>query len=261
MPDFDAIGKRLSCDRSVQETGHPVAGITAARATLNRFLAKGLDQYAEQRNDPNVKAQSGLSPYLHFGQISAARVALEVLKQPESKGREDFIDQLIVRRELAENFCQWNPDYDAWEGFPAWGRRELDRHRLDLRPKIYSEDELQLGLTGDPLWNAAQAELVCRGTMPGYLRMYWAKKLLEWTVEPEEAHRIAIHFNDRYLLDGRDPNGYAGIAWSLGGLHDRPWKQRSVFGHIRWMSLAGAGRKFNLPAYIARVRSICQTSR
>lgn len=260
IPDFDAIGERLSCDRSVPEIGHLAPGITAARETLNRFLTKGLERYAQQRNDPNAEAQSGLSPYLHFGQISAARVALEVLKQPESKGREDFMDQLIVRRELAENFCEWNPHYDAWAGFPAWGRRELDRHRADLRPNIYSEDELELGLTGDPLWNAAQTEMVCRGTMPGYLRMYWAKKLLEWTVEPEEAHRIAIRFNDRYLLDGRDPNGYTGIAWSLGGLHDRPWNQRPVFGHIRWMSLAGAVRKFNLPAYIARVRSICQTS-
>jgi deoxyribodipyrimidine photo-lyase len=258
--DFDAIGKRLPGDRSVREIDHLSPGSNAARDTLHCFLSNRLERYAQQHNDPNAEVQSGLSSYLHFGQISPARVALEVLKQPESSGREDFIDQLIVRRELAENFCHWNPDYDAWAGFPAWGRRELDSHRADIRPKIYSEEELELSLTVDPLWNAAQTEMVCRGTMPGYLRMYWAKKLLEWTVEPEEAHRIAIRFNDRYLLDGRDPNGYAGIAWSLAGLHDRPWNQRPVFGHIRWMSLAGAARKFDLPAYIARVRSICQTS-
>lgn len=151
IPDFDAIGKRLSCDRSVLETGHLAPGITAARETLNRFLTKGLERYAQQRNDPNAEAQSGLSPYLHFGQISAARVALEVLKQPESKGRDDFMDQLIVRRELAENFCEWNPHYDAWVGFPAWG----------------GENWISTGQTSNPIsaakmsWSLASPAIPC----------------------------------------------------------------------------------------------------
>ena len=189
------------------------------------------------RNDPLKNGQSGLSPYLHFGQIAAQRVALEVMGSAgPTDARKAFLEELIVRRELSDNFCFYNPRYDRVDGFPAWARATLDRHRRDPRDYLYTPEQFEQARTHDDLWNAAQREMVRTGKMHGYLRMYWAKKILEWTPSPEEALKIAITLNDRYELDGRDPNGYAGIAWSLGGVHDRPWGERKVFGMIRYMS-------------------------
>ncbi|MBP1757643.1 MAG: Deoxyribodipyrimidine photo-lyase type, partial [Firmicutes bacterium] len=245
---------------------------------LADFLAEGLPFYGE-RNDPNRPVTSRLSPYLHFGQISAQRVALEVQARAaqavehaqrialEVQTRDDqpvelalgtaaadFLEELIVRRELADNFCFYNPHYDSYDGFPAWARQTLDRHRADPRAYRYSSEQLETGQTADNLWNAAQQELVRQGTMPGYLRMYWAKKLLEWCASPELAMQIAINFNDGYALDGRDPNGYTGIAWSIGGVHDRPWGERPVFGTIRFMSYDGCKRKFSIEDYVRKVK-------
>jgi deoxyribodipyrimidine photo-lyase len=155
-----------------------------------------------------------------------------------------------VRRELSDNFCYYNQDYDHFQGFPEWARKTLDDHRGDEREYLYPLEEFEAARTHDPLWNAAQLEMVQRGKMHGYLRMYWAKKILEWTASPEEAQEVAIFLNDRYELDGRDPNGYVGIAWSIGGVHDRAWKERPIYGKVRYMSYKGAAGKFDVQAYI-----------
>jgi deoxyribodipyrimidine photo-lyase len=234
----------------------PVEGITpgekAARKQLTQFVEKRLEGYDTLRNDPNENSQSDLSPYLHFGQVSAQRIALEVLKTPNTKDREAFLEELIVRRELADNFCLYNPNYDSAEGFPSWAKKTLDTHKDDKREYVYSLKQFEEAKTHDRLWNAAQNEMKKTGKMHGYMRMYWAKKILEWTKNPEQAMKIAIHLNDKYELDGRDSNGYAGIAWSIGGVHDRPWFNRPVYGAIRYMSAGGAKGKFNVEAYCNR---------
>jgi deoxyribodipyrimidine photo-lyase len=247
--------KDLSIDRSVPEVDWLQPGEQAARGALREFIRRRLPVYAEARNDPNQRGQSDLSPYLHFGQLSAQRVALEVLRSPAPEGaKEAFLEELITRRELSDNFCWYRTDYDATAAFPEWAKKTLAQHRKDKREYVYTEKELEAGGTHDDLWNAAQREMVVRGKMHGYLRMYWAKKILEWTRTPEEALRIAIRLNDMYELDGRDPNGYAGIAWSIGGVHDRAWGERKVFGKIRYMSYNGCRSKFDVDGYIAMVR-------
>ena len=165
-----------------------------------------------------------------------------------------FLEELVVRKELSDNFCYYNQHYDDIEGFPAWARASLYEHEKDKREYLYSLEELEGARTHDELWNAAQQEMLLTGKMHGYMRMYWAKKILEWTASPAAAQAAVIYLNDRYELDGRDPNGYAGIAWSLGGLHDRAWKERAIFGKVRYMSYNGAKRKFDIKAYINRWR-------
>jgi len=224
---------------------------------MRRFIDEDLSRYDDERNDPTKHAQSGLSPYLHFGQLSAQRLAREV--QPSSVPREAkaaFLEELIVRRELSDNFCLWHRDYDLQTCFPDWAKRTLNEHRADPREYIYSYNQLRDAETHDSLWNAAQKELVIRGTMPGYLGMYWAKKILEWTESPETAMECAVSLNDTYQLDGRDPNGYAGVAWSIGGVHDRAWGEREVFGKVRFMSYNGCRRKFDVDAYIKSVEDL-----
>lgn len=232
----------------------PASGSNAAKRRLKNFINEGLNNY-QKRNDPNEQVVSGLSPYLHFGQISAQRIALEVRKatgedQDIKAAAAEFLEELIVRRELSDNFCFYNQNYDRFAGFPAWAQKTLKEHENDLRPHNYSSEQLESGETHDELWNTAQLNMVRTGSMPGYLRMYWAKKILEWTISPEEALSITIGLNDRYMLDGRDPNGYTGVAWSIGGVHDRPWVERPVFGKIRLMTLSGCRRKFDVDAWI-----------
>ena len=228
-------------------------GEAAAKAHLEDFIAHRLENYSN-RNDPNEEACSGLSPYLHFGQISAQRVAIEVIKTTDTAS--DFLEELTIRRELSDNFCYYNKNYDSPEGFPEWARKTLQDHQFDPRGYIYRIEQLENAATHDMLWNAAQMEMVKTGKMHGYLRMYWAKKILEWTQTVEEAMKSAIFLNDKYLLDGRDPNGYTGIAWSIGGVHDRAWGERNVFGKVRYMSYDGCKRKFDVEKYIQRISSI-----
>jgi len=228
----------------------PQPGSRAAKAALQSFIRERLALF-DRRNDPNERAASGLSPWLHFGQLAPLRAALDV--RGPSAQQAAFLEELIVRRELSDNFCYYNPAYDQFAGFPSWAQATLLRHRGDLRPHLYSLDQLEAAQTADPLWNAAQRELSASGQMPGYLRMYWCKKILEWTPDPETAQAHAIFLNDRYFLDGRDPNGYAGIAWSIGGVHDRAWGERPVFGKVRQMTLAGCRRKFDVDRYIQSV--------
>lgn len=257
-PDWDAASRGVEAG----EFGAPVTwcapGEQAARAALDRFLGGGLSGYDTARNDPTLPGQSGLSPYLHFGQLAPQRAALAAAASTVAdQDREAFLEELVVRRELSDNCCHYNHRYDQWEGLPAWGRRTLEDHAGDPRDHVYDLDAFEAAATHDPLWNAAQTELVVRGKMHGYMRMYWAKKILEWTRDPGEALDVSIALNDRYSLDGRDPNGYVGCAWSVGGLHDRPWTERPVFGKIRYMNANGCRRKFKVDRYIdamARLR-------
>lgn len=240
----------LKINREVKEVNWIKAGEKAAVKSLKVFLENRFTKYAEERNDPNKNALSNLSPYIHFGQISTQRIALTVqqfyLTNPSA---EAFLEELIIRRELADNFCYFNTKYDSFDGFHEWAKKTLNQHRKDKRDFIYSLEDFERANTHEDLWNAAQTELLVRGKMHGYMRMYWAKKILEWSESPEEALRIAIYLNDKYELDGRDPNGYVGCAWSIGGVHDRAWTERPVYGKIRYMNRNGAARKFDVDAY------------
>ena len=238
---------------SSQELQWIKPGEKAAQKALNAFLKSKLKTYDTRRNNPVLDGQSNLSPYLHFGHLSAQRVALAVNQSTQPQAiKKSFLEELIVRRELSDNFCFYNSNYDTFDAFPEWAKKTLKAHKKDKRPYLYSLEEFEQSETHDPLWNAAQTEMVSRGKMHGYMRMYWAKKILEWTPSSEEALKYAIYLNDKYELDGRDPNGYTGIAWSIGGLHDRAWGERPVFGKIRYMSYNGCKSKFNIKEYIEK---------
>jgi deoxyribodipyrimidine photo-lyase len=251
--DWQKIRAGLKINRHVQPVEWLVPGSLAAQRVLTVFVKNKLNNYALQRNDPAFDATSNLSPYLHFGNISSERVALIVQTALGKKNaKETFLEELIVRRELADNFCFYNKFYDDIRGFPAWAIKTLNEHRDDARDYIYSLKQFEQAETHDPLWNAAQMEMITQGKMHGYMRMYWCKKILEWTRTPEDAIKIAIYLNDKYELDGRDPNGYTGVAWSIGGVHDRAWGARKVFGKIRYMSYNGCKSKFDIDKYLAK---------
>lgn len=273
-----AILEQVSVDESVLPVEWITPSSKEAHNATRMFVTQTLPHYALDRNDPNKKAQSNLSPYLHYGVIAPARVALLALDAValpidhvlhgiknaakvsliEHLSLKDhvasFLEELIVRRELSDNFCFYNPNYDIVEGFSGWAKQSLEKHRVDVREYVYSKNQFENAETHDDLWNAAQREMVRTGKMHGYMRMYWAKKILEWSSSPEEAMETAIALNDTYELDGRDPNGYAGIAWSIGGVHDRPWFDRPVFGLIRYMARSGCEKKFDVDAYIQKYR-------
>jgi deoxyribodipyrimidine photo-lyase len=257
-PDVDLLAG-FPIDRSVQSVSAFRGGSDEALTVLRRFVRERLRGYAARRNRPELDGTSQLSPYLHFGQIGPHTVALAVKNADAPRqDRAAFLEELIVRRELAINFVHFNPHYDRLESCEPWALRSLAKHRRDERAYVYTERQLVNAETHDPLWNAAQQQMVSSGWMHGYLRMYWGKKILEWTRDPEEAYDIAVHLNDRYEIDGRDPNGYAGIAWAIGGKHDRAWgPERPVYGMIRYMSYARTSRKFDSKAYIERVRTSC----
>jgi deoxyribodipyrimidine photo-lyase len=243
----------LKSNREVKEVDWIKPGESVAANSLKNFLENKLERYAEDRNDPNKNALSNLSPYLHFGHISAQRVALTIQQfYQKNPSADTFLEELIVRRELSDNFCYFNSKYDSFDGFHNWAKETLNKHRKDKRDFVYSLEDFENANTHEDLWNAAQKELLITGKMHGYMRMYWAKKILEWGKSPEEALRIAIHLNDKYELDGRDPNGYVGCAWSIGGVHDRAWVERPVYGKIRYMNRNGATRKFDVSSYIKK---------
>ena len=250
--DFDhsAIIDQISIDKTVNEVDWIHPGEESALRSFNLFKNQKIEGYDLNRNDPNSDSLSQLSPFIHFGQISTQRIAFEIKKSSYFKSNDAFIEQLIVRKELAENFCNYNHNYDSFLGFSDWAKKTLNEHRKDKREFIYDLDAFENRETHDELWNAAQNQMISTGKMHGYLRMYWAKKILEWSVNPETAFNIAIELNDKYELDGRDPRGYTGIAWSIGGIHDRPWFEREVFGKIRYMNYNGCKRKFDVNRYI-----------
>ena len=260
-------------DKSVPESTLFLPGEKAAKKFLLKFLENKIGGYAEKRNDPGESFQSNLSPYLHYGQISALKIALEALKlshlplenvfhplknsaSSKTEHLSAFLEELIVRRELADNFCFYNDKYDSVLGFTEWAQKSLHEAKSDKREYIYTKKEFEEAKTHDDLWNACQREMKKTGKMHGYMRMYWAKKILEWTKSPEEALKIAIYLNDKYELDGRDPNGYTGIAWSIGGVHDRAWFPRKIFGLVRYMARSGCDKKFDTKTYIKKWLSV-----
>ncbi len=242
-------------DRSVASVSGFIGGTSRGMALLRAFVRESLAGYAALRNDPSQPHTSRLSPYLHFGHLGPRAVALAVRDAPASaEDREAFLEQLLVRRELAVNYVAFNARYDDLSGCEPWALKTLAAHATDARPHLYDVDRLEGADTHDRLWNAAQTQMVRTGWMHGYLRMYWAKKILEWTRSPALAFEIAVRLNDRYQLDGRDPNGYTGVAWAVGGKHDRPWPpNKPVMGLIRPMSEGGCRRKFDVDAYIRGV--------
>ncbi len=253
ISDLDAALRRLRIDRSVPASPVFRGGARAAKKRLRAFIANGLDGYAERSGDPAAECVSHLSPYLHFGQISPLYVALQVLKSGKRTASVDaFLEQLIVRRELSMNFVHFNPDYDKLSCIHEWAARTLREHAKDPRKHVYSREQLERAATHDPYWNAAQREMVASGKMHNYMRMYWGKKIIEWSRTPEEAFHTALYLNNKYELDGRDPNGFAGVAWCF-GKHDRAWSERPVFGKVRYMTAAGLERKFDMDAYVRKV--------
>jgi deoxyribodipyrimidine photo-lyase len=245
-------------------------GSSFALNHLNKFITEKLDSYAHKRNDIAHDNQSGLSPYLHYGQISSLRVALEVIKttnkspllfeqarMPQASeltssydGMNTLFEEMIVRKELADNFCLYSPSYNSINSIAQWARKTLDDHAGDGREFVYTLDTLEAAKTHDEAWNASQLQLKSTGKIHGYMRMYWAKKILEWSPSASVAISNCIYLNDSYSIDGGDPSGYVGILWSVGGLHDRPWIERPIFGKIRYMNQEGLRRKFDLDTYI-----------
>ena len=270
LKDGDGVGG-LPLDHSVP----PVelsGGSAAARRILLRFVDERLARYAEFRNHPEAGVTSGLSPYLHFGHISTFEIVKTLLDyqdwspdriEPAAAGQrrgwwgidenaEAFLDELVTWRELGFNTCSQSRDFESYRSLPEWARRTLDGHRHDLRTHVYTPDQFERGETHDRLWNAAQHQLVREGSIHGYLRMLWGKKILEWSPDPETAHSIMVELNNKYALDGRDPNSHSGISWVL-GKYDRPWApERAIFGTVRYMSSQNTARKFKINSYLER---------
>ncbi len=247
LADLDGLLARLPLDRGAGRVKTYIGGTGEAKKRLGIFIDRKLALYAEVRNDPNVDAVSQMSPYLHFGQISPLYIALEVLKSGH-RAADVYLEELIVRRELSMNFVYYNKEYDRFEGLPEWSRKTLKEHEKDKREALYSPVELEGARTADPYWNAAQREMVVTGKMHNYMRMYWGKRIIEWTKKPEDAYSIALRLNNKYELDGRDPNGFTGVAWCF-GKHDRAWPSHPVLGKIRIMKPSGLRRKFDADAY------------
>ncbi len=242
---------KLVIDRSVKGVSLFKGGTSTASEYLENFLNTKFKDYAELRNDPSLDYCSNMSPYLHFGQVSPLFIALKAL-ETDQPGVDKFFDELIIRRELSMNFIFYQPAYDRFECLPDWARTTLAEHQFDPREFSYSLEAFEQAKTHDPYWNAAQMEMVLTGKIQGYMRMYWGKKILEWSPEPETAFKTALYLNNKYELDGRDPNGFAGVAWCF-GKHDRAWPERPVFGKVRYMNANGLERKFDIKKYVRQI--------
>jgi deoxyribodipyrimidine photo-lyase len=261
LPADTDITEGWELDRSVATSAFFRGGTEEGLKRLKSFINRGLGHYTDDRNKPELDATSHLSPYLHFGHLGPLTVALAVMEaRAPQEAKNAFLEQLIVRRELAINFVRFNPDYLSFESAPAWAHKTLAQHAGDPR-KTYSESQLERAQTHDPLWNACQQQMVVTGWMHNYMRMYWAKKILEWSLTPAQAYRTAVYLNDKYELDGRDPNGYAGIAWAIVGKHDRPWFERPIFGQIRYMSFDSTSKKFDSKRYIRQMNALQEANK
>ena len=260
LSDVGAVLDGMSVDRSVEPLRHLyTGGLTAAKERLEEFIEKGLEGYAEHRNQPQTGYVSHMSKYLHFGHVSPLYLALRV--REASAPREDveaYLEELIVRRELSINFCFYTPDYDSFSCIPDWAKETLREHQEDDREHLYAREELEGARTHDPYWNAAMTEAIHTGYVHNHMRMYWGKKILEWSPSPEEAHETTMYLMDKYFLDGRDANTYANIAWVY-GQHDRGFAERPVFGKVRYMS-AGAWSARRTPRSTSRRWSGCRRS-
>lgn len=254
---IEEIGKTLddmSLEPDEYDMGYFRGGAVEAKKKLRDFLSHKINQYHERSRDPSADGLSNLSPYLHFGQISPLFIAIKAGKE-SGPGKDAFMEELIVRRELSMNFVFYNAKYDQFQGLPEWARTTLDQHRRDSREYVYQFEDWNRAETQDPYWNAAQQEMQVTGKMHGYMRMYWGKKILEWSRTPGEAFRTALTLNNRYELDGRDPNGYTGVAWCF-GKHDRGWPERKVYGKVRYMNANGLKRKFDADAYVDKIKNL-----
>jgi deoxyribodipyrimidine photo-lyase len=249
-------------DHSIRPSSTFRGGRKAAEKTLRRFLGDRLQRYARDKNEPSAHATSDLSPYLHYGHISSLEVALAVGEHAREHKlmAGEFLEELIVRRELAFNFRRYADRYDTLEALPEWAQKTIAAHRGDRRDPVYTREQFEAAVTHDDLWNATQKELLLRGKIHGYYRMYWGKKIVEWASGAREALATMLYLHDRYALDGDDPNTYANTLWCL-GLHDRPWPERPIYGTIRSMVRSGMERKTNVEAYIREIEYLERTGK
>ena len=262
--DLTGVGralKKLDVDRSVEPVpGFFRGGTAEGKIRLEEFLSQRFRRYVENRNQPQTDDISRISPYLHFGQLSPLYIALKTMSARGrlAQAKEAFLEELIVRRELAVNFVHFTSNYDSYGCLPRWARTSLREHRNDRRAYTYTRRQLESAGTHDEYWNAAMREMKVTGFMHNYMRMYWGKKILEWSRTAEHAFRTALLLNNKYFLDGRDPNSYAGVAWVF-GLHDRAWFERPVFGKIRYMSASGLEKKCDIRGYVKKVDAFGDT--
>lgn len=258
LDQIDEVLDALKIDRNVKSVNPLFRGGTAeAKKQFKAFLDNRLSHYSENRNQPQTDDVSYMAMYLHFGHISPVYLALQIRDAeacPE-EDRDSFLEELIVRRELCCNFVHYTKDYDSFAGLPDWAKKTLNEHRTDRREHTYSLDRLENAETHDEYWNAAMNEMRFTGYMHNYMRMYWGKKVLEWSETPEQAYETTLTLNNKYFLDGRDPTSYGSVAWIF-GLHDRPWKERAIFGKVRYMSASGLERKCDIGAYVQKVERL-----
>ena len=257
VPSVQEVVQSSDIDHGIAPVGGIHGGSKAAHRHLQSFLEHNLARYAKTKNEPSAHSTSSLSPYLHFGHISSLEVALAVREYAARHKliADEFLEELIVRRELAFNFARSTDDAASLKNLPDWAQKTLADHAGDARDPLYSRAELIAAKTHDPLWNATQTEMLKRGKIHGYYRMYWGKKILEWSRDPQEAVDTMVHIHDVWALDGRDPNTCTNILWCL-GLHDRPWPERPIFGKVRYMSFEGMKRKTDIEAYIREVEQL-----
>ncbi len=262
LSDVEKILEDMDLDGSVEPLSHLYKGGTnEAKRILEDFLKDRFDGYVENRNQPQTDDVSHMSKYLHYGHISPVYVALRI--QEAGKGQENidsYIEELVVRRELAINFCRYTPDYDSFSCLPDWAKKTLKEHKDDKREHVYTRKQLENAGTHDEYWNAAMNEMRHTGYMHNYMRMYWGKKILEWSNTPEYAYSTTLYLNNKYFLDGRDPNSYANVSWVF-GQHDRGWKEREVYGKVRYMSAGGLERKAKPKQYVEKVERLVEEGR
>jgi len=258
LKDVGALLHKLSPNQIIAPVpqffkGGPSRGMAA----FDDFIKKRFHRYVENRNQPQTDDISHMSPYLHFGQISPLYLALKVKIEGEHlmEAQDAYLEELIIRRELAMNFTHYNPNYNSFACLPQWAQKTLKEHRKDPRQSIYTRRQLESANTHDAYWNAAMKEMKLTGFMHNYMRMYWGKKILEWSRTPEHAFRTTLSLNNTYFLDGRDPNSYAGVAWIF-GMHDRAWFERPIFGKVRYMAASGLERKCDIQGYVNKVESL-----
>jgi deoxyribodipyrimidine photo-lyase len=256
----DLVGQ-CAIDHSVKASEIYHGGAANGRKRLKNFVGKILPDYETSRNKPDVDGSSRLSSYLHFGFLSPLEIAFAVREAAAPKAaKEAYLEELIVRRELSYNLTRHNPKYDSIEALPDWVQKTMREHIDDERPEIFSLEELEFGKTYDELWNASQREMVLTGEMHNYVRMLWGKLIVQWTRNYEEAFAVLEHLNNKYCLDGRNPNSYAGILWCF-GKHDRPWMERPIFGKMRYMTTASTGKKFDSKKYIEWTKTLKENPR
>jgi deoxyribodipyrimidine photo-lyase len=256
--NIDAVLKKLPLDHKVQPVSHLFKGGTSqAKKIFKEFLRHRFEHYGANRNQPQTDDVSHMSKYLHFGQISLLYLALQILKTEKrfTEARETYLEELVVRRELAMNFVYYTPNYDTYTCLPTWAQKTLAEHKNDRRENLYTRRQLENAKTHDEYWNAAMREMKFTGFMHNYMRMYWGKKILEWSKTPEQAFKTTLVINNKYFLDGRDANSYTGVAWVF-GVHDRAWFERPIYGKIRYMAASGLERKCDIRAYVRKVEKM-----